>query len=84
MKPEEEEWHILVPQEARDALGEKEVQRQSVIFEVFKAEKEYVADLEAMVDVGALFISRVVKFSRSSLAPWCSNDITINCDDCRS
>ncbi|KAH0585155.1 hypothetical protein H2248_008413 [Termitomyces sp. 'cryptogamus'] len=44
-------WHRLVPAEAREALGEREVQRQSVIFEVFKAEREYVADLETIEDV---------------------------------
>ncbi|KAG6842316.1 hypothetical protein C0991_010604 [Blastosporella zonata] len=44
-------WHRLVPAEAREALGPQEVQRQSVIFELFKAEREYVADLEAIEDV---------------------------------
>ncbi|KAF7374933.1 hypothetical protein MSAN_00379400 [Mycena sanguinolenta] len=44
----DEEWHKLVPPEARGALGKREVQRQSVIFEVFKAEREYVFDLEAV------------------------------------
>ncbi|KAG6901795.1 hypothetical protein C0995_007821 [Termitomyces sp. Mi166 len=44
-------WHRLVPAEAREALGEREVQRQSVIFEIFKAEREYVADLEIIEDV---------------------------------
>ena len=48
---EDQEWHRLVPLEARDALGKKEVQRQSVLFEVVKAEREYVADLEAVEDV---------------------------------
>ncbi|RDB26309.1 Rho1 guanine nucleotide exchange factor 1 [Hypsizygus marmoreus] len=41
-------WHRLVPTEARDVLGEQEVQRQSVLFEVFKAEREYVSDLETV------------------------------------
>ncbi|KAJ7650251.1 hypothetical protein FB45DRAFT_887431, partial [Roridomyces roridus] len=45
------EWYKLVSTEARDALGKREVQRQSVIFEVFKAEREYVADLDAVRDV---------------------------------
>lgn len=44
-------WHRLVPAEAQDALGEREVQRQSVMFEIFKAEREYVADLETIEDV---------------------------------
>ncbi|KAG6813393.1 hypothetical protein H0H92_011370 [Tricholoma furcatifolium] len=47
----DQEWHRLVPPEARDALGKQEVQRQSVIFEVFKGERDYVADLEAIEDV---------------------------------
>ncbi|KAF8968138.1 hypothetical protein BDZ97DRAFT_1916355 [Flammula alnicola] len=52
----DQEWHRLVPPEARDALGKQEVQRQSVIFEVIKSEREYVADLEAVQDV---FIERL-------------------------
>lgn len=41
----------MVPEEAREALGKQEVQRQSVLFEVFKSEREYVADLMAIRDV---------------------------------
>jgi len=41
-------WHRLVPSEARESLGKKEVQRQSVLFELFKAEKEYASDLETV------------------------------------
>lgn len=51
----DQEWHMLVPSEARDALGKREVQRQSVIFEVFKSEREYVSDLEAVLEVGGIF-----------------------------
>ncbi|KAJ3783008.1 hypothetical protein GGU11DRAFT_848965 [Lentinula aff. detonsa] len=47
----DQEWHKLVPPEAIEALGKMEVQRQSVIFEVFKSEREYVSDLEAVQDV---------------------------------
>lgn len=47
----DQEWHRLVPQEAQDALGKKEVQRQSSIFEIVKSEREYVADLEAVEQV---------------------------------
>ncbi|KAJ6576436.1 hypothetical protein DFH09DRAFT_1276455 [Mycena vulgaris] len=47
----DEEWYKLVSPEARDSLGKREVQRQSVIFEVFKAEREYVFDLEAVREV---------------------------------
>ena len=47
-------WHRLVPAEAREALGDREVQRQSVIFEVFKAERDYVADLETIEGVSSI------------------------------
>src|SRR6266540_6587007 len=47
----DQEWHRLLPQEARDALGTQEVQRQSAIFEIIKSEREYVADLEVVEQV---------------------------------
>ncbi|KAJ7475856.1 hypothetical protein FB451DRAFT_1351235 [Mycena latifolia] len=47
----DEEWYKLVSPEARDSLGEREVHRQSVIFEVFKAERDYVFDLEVVREV---------------------------------
>ena len=47
----DQEWHRLVPKEAREVLGKDEVKRQSVLFEVFKSEKDYVADLELMQEV---------------------------------
>ena len=46
-----QEWHLLVTPEACDALGKVEVQRQSVIFEIIKSERDYVADLEAVEHV---------------------------------
>ncbi|KAI0635913.1 hypothetical protein C8Q77DRAFT_1100369 [Trametes polyzona] len=48
---EEEEWYRLVPPEARDVLASKEVQRQSILFEIVKSEKDYVADLELVKEV---------------------------------
>ncbi|KZO91124.1 hypothetical protein CALVIDRAFT_531027 [Calocera viscosa TUFC12733] len=48
---DEAEWHRLVPSAAVDALPKKEVQRQSIIFEIIKSEREYVADLAAVQDV---------------------------------
>lgn len=54
----DEQWHRLVPEEARTSLPEKEVKRQGVIFEIIKSEKEYVADLEALQDVSSI-LSRV-------------------------
>ncbi|TRM64679.1 hypothetical protein BD626DRAFT_547079 [Schizophyllum amplum] len=47
----DQEWHRLVPEAAREALGNQEVQRQSVIFEIIKSERDYVSDLEAVRDV---------------------------------
>ncbi|KAH0833307.1 hypothetical protein J3R83DRAFT_12372 [Lanmaoa asiatica] len=47
----DEEWHHLVPPEAREALGKREVERQSVLFEVFKSERDYVADLKLIKEV---------------------------------
>ncbi|EJD06594.1 uncharacterized protein FOMMEDRAFT_17102 [Fomitiporia mediterranea MF3/22] len=51
LPPNNEEWHLLVPETAREALGEKEVQRQSILFEIFKSERDYVRDLEVVFDV---------------------------------
>ena len=45
------EWHRLVPPEAREVLDRKEVQRQSILFEIIKSEKDYVADLELVKEV---------------------------------
>ena len=47
----DQEWHRLVDPEARSALPEKEVKRQSVLFELIKSEKDYVADLGILKDV---------------------------------
>lgn len=44
----DEEWHRLVPEEALKALEETEIARQSMLFEFFKAERDYVSDLELM------------------------------------
>ncbi|EIW84261.1 hypothetical protein CONPUDRAFT_163433 [Coniophora puteana RWD-64-598 SS2] len=51
LSDEDSEWYRLVPQEARDSLGKREVERQSVLFEVFKSERDYVADLELVRQV---------------------------------
>ncbi|EMD33527.1 hypothetical protein CERSUDRAFT_87363 [Gelatoporia subvermispora B] len=47
----DEQWHRLVPPEAREVLDKKEVQRQSVLFEIIKSEKDYVSDLELIREV---------------------------------
>ena len=54
----DQEWHRLVPREARDVLGKNEVKRQSVLFEVFKSERDYVADLELVREVCRCLFSR--------------------------
>ena len=51
LKESYQEWHLLVTPEACDALGKVEVQRQSVIFEIIKSERDYVADLETVEQV---------------------------------
>ncbi|KAL7279187.1 hypothetical protein ACG7TL_007027 [Trametes sanguinea] len=48
---DDEEWYRLVPPEAREVLDKKEVQRQSILFEIIKSEKDYVADLQLVKDV---------------------------------
>lgn len=47
----EQEWDRFVPHQALEALGKKEVERQSVLFEVFKSELGYVNDLQTIEDV---------------------------------
>jgi len=51
LQEKDEEWHLLVPPEAREALGKREVERQSVLFEVFKSERDYVYDLRLIREV---------------------------------
>ncbi|KAI0833461.1 hypothetical protein BC628DRAFT_1308074 [Trametes gibbosa] len=48
---DDEEWYRLVPPEARVVLDPKEVQRQSILFEIIKSEKDYVADLQTVKEV---------------------------------
>jgi RHO1 GDP-GTP exchange protein 1/2 len=47
----EQEWDRFVPPQALEALGKNEVERQSVLFEVFKSELDYVNDLQIMEEV---------------------------------
>jgi len=47
----EQEWDRFVPPQAIEALGKKEVERQSVLFEIFKSELDYVNDLQIIEDV---------------------------------
>ncbi|KAJ3518484.1 hypothetical protein NMY22_g13650 [Coprinellus aureogranulatus] len=48
---QDQEWHRLVPAEALSALDSTEIKRQGLIFELLKAEREYVSDLETMDEV---------------------------------
>lgn len=52
----DEEWHRLVPPEAQEALGKIEVERQSVLFELFKSERDYVEDLRLVTEVASTAI----------------------------
>ncbi|KAI0264429.1 hypothetical protein BC834DRAFT_826441 [Gloeopeniophorella convolvens] len=47
----EQEWAQFVPPQALEVLDKHEVERQSVLFEVFKSELDYVNDLQTMQDV---------------------------------
>ncbi|KAI0649128.1 hypothetical protein C8Q79DRAFT_904017 [Trametes meyenii] len=51
LQDDDEEWYRLVPPEARQVLGPSEVQRQSILFEIIKSEKDYVKDLELVKEV---------------------------------
>ncbi|KAH7884721.1 hypothetical protein F5I97DRAFT_1929559 [Phlebopus sp. FC_14] len=62
----DEEWYRLVPPEAREALGKREVERQSVLFEVFKSERDYVSDLRLIREV---FIDPLLSASPPTIAP---------------
>lgn len=57
MPESEQEWDRLVPPQALQALGKKEVERQSVLFEVFKSELDYVNDLQIIEDVWCIIRS---------------------------
>lgn len=51
--PEKDQsWYRFVPPQAQEALGKHEVERQSAIFELFTAEKDYVDDLALIREVG--------------------------------
>jgi RHO1 GDP-GTP exchange protein 1/2 len=47
----EQEWDRFVPTQALQALGKQEIERQSVLFEIFKSELDYVNDLQIIEDV---------------------------------
>ena len=47
----DEEWHRLVPDSLREALDKDDVLRQSILFEILKTERDYVADMQAVNEV---------------------------------
>ena len=49
--PDAAEWYSFVPKAAIQSLDKAEVERQSVIFELIKAEQEYVEDLRLVQEV---------------------------------
>ncbi len=48
LSPNEEQWYLLVPPEARQVLSKQEITRQSIIFELIQNERDYVRDLELL------------------------------------
>ncbi|KAI6011778.1 hypothetical protein EDC04DRAFT_2958410 [Pisolithus marmoratus] len=62
----DEAWHSLVPPEAREAVGKREVERQSILFEVFKSERDYVYDLHVIQEV---FVERLKSASPPVISP---------------
>ncbi|KAL4063545.1 hypothetical protein V8B97DRAFT_1991199 [Scleroderma yunnanense] len=66
LQEKDEEWHLLVPLEAREALGKREVERQSVLFEVFKSERDYLYDLKLIREV---FIERLRSAAPPVISP---------------
>ena len=42
LAPDDEEWHRLVPKPALEVVDHDEIQRQSIIFELIKSERDYV------------------------------------------
>ncbi|KAG8891639.1 hypothetical protein FRC01_014598, partial [Tulasnella sp. 417] len=63
---EDEEWHKLCAESAREALDRKEVQRQSVLFEVIKSERDYVLDLQM---VEQIFVVPLLSANPPIIAP---------------
>ncbi|KAG8964003.1 hypothetical protein FRC00_004149 [Tulasnella sp. 408] len=63
---EDEEWHKLCPESAREALDKKEVQRQSVLFEVIKSERDYVLDMQM---VEQIFVVPLLSANPPIIAP---------------
>jgi RHO1 GDP-GTP exchange protein 1/2 len=51
LSPSDEAWHKLVPLEAREVLDKQEIVRQSALFELIQAERNYVYDLELTQEV---------------------------------
>ena len=48
LSPNDEQWYLLAPPEARQVLSKQEITRQSIIFELIQNERDYVRDLELL------------------------------------
>ncbi|KAF5359183.1 hypothetical protein D9756_003436 [Leucocoprinus leucothites] len=72
---QDQEWHRLVSKEAQEALGKHEVRRQSIIFEIIKGERDYVADLELvqLLFIDGLSTARPQILPRESLSAFVGN-----------
>ena len=53
----DDEWYRLVPESFREALSKDEVLRQSILFEILKSERDYVADMHAVNEVRSSLLS---------------------------
>jgi hypothetical protein len=51
LSPADEEWHRLIPEALRETFDKNTIQRQSILFEIIKSERDYVADMQAVNDV---------------------------------
>jgi len=51
-----ERWKDKVKPEVYEKMNEHERQRQEVIFELYRTEKEYLRDLDVIIDVPFFFL----------------------------
>ena len=60
------EWHDLVDESVRESLGNLEVKRQGLWWELIKGEADYVKDLRVMRDVSRLVRPSLTVYRASS------------------
>ncbi|KZT00783.1 uncharacterized protein LAESUDRAFT_687612 [Laetiporus sulphureus 93-53] len=78
----DQEWHRLVPAAARDVLDRDEVQRQSILFEIIKSERDYVSDLVLVKEVFVDPLRNTVPMPRKRL-PGFIQEVFYNLDEVR-